>query len=279
MKCAQIFNFRICLRVQTVNDSRDILNRPEAAKLPSNLPGRAYFQVGDGGMPRQFQTARVGIEYSDNKINESKVIDDPIYQVDLDLEDPVMIYQPPKPAKKSNTQTDIPKKPRVHEKLVKEMQLIYDEMVSQHYVQPMEQILLDPLPPELSLRTFFEDAIELNDNENEGERRIAWVKKSPFGWNGQDWQPISEADDYRIIIGKLDDLAKHQQPPLYIDLYGKHGGHLLVFGAPGSGKTMFLRTFVYSVAYQFPPSLIHIYILSFAGRSLEPLNASPMLVM
>ena len=56
-------NFRICLRVQSIDDSRDILRRPDAAQLPHDLPGRAYFQVGDGGIPRQFQVARAGADY------------------------------------------------------------------------------------------------------------------------------------------------------------------------------------------------------------------------
>src|SRR5712692_6364197 len=38
--------FRICLRVASVQDSRDILGRSEAGLLPFSIPGRAYFQVG-----------------------------------------------------------------------------------------------------------------------------------------------------------------------------------------------------------------------------------------
>ena len=50
-------NFRLCSSRQSMDDSRDILRRPDAAQLPHDLPGRAYFQVGDGGIPRQFQFA------------------------------------------------------------------------------------------------------------------------------------------------------------------------------------------------------------------------------
>jgi len=65
-------NFRICLRVQTIDDSRDMLRRSDAAYLPHDLPGRAYFQLGDGGTPRQFQVARAGTEYNLSNIEDKR---------------------------------------------------------------------------------------------------------------------------------------------------------------------------------------------------------------
>ncbi|HLV36828.1 MAG TPA: FtsK/SpoIIIE domain-containing protein, partial [Spirillospora sp.] len=55
--------FRICLRVQNIEASRAMLRRPDAAYLPAGWPGRGYFQVGEQGMFKQFQTAYVGAEY------------------------------------------------------------------------------------------------------------------------------------------------------------------------------------------------------------------------
>ena len=39
--------FRICLRVETTGESREMLRRADAAYLPGNLPGRGYLQVGN----------------------------------------------------------------------------------------------------------------------------------------------------------------------------------------------------------------------------------------
>jgi S-DNA-T family DNA segregation ATPase FtsK/SpoIIIE len=50
--------FRICLRVASLQDSRDMLGRSEAALLPSTIPGRAYFQIGSE-IFELFQSARV----------------------------------------------------------------------------------------------------------------------------------------------------------------------------------------------------------------------------
>src|SRR5437870_11666747 len=49
--------FRICLRVASLQDSRDMLGRSEAALLPSGIPGRAYFQIGSE-IFELFQSAR-----------------------------------------------------------------------------------------------------------------------------------------------------------------------------------------------------------------------------
>ena len=52
--------FRICLRVASLQDSRDMLGRSEAALLPSTIPGRAYFQIGSE-IFELFQSARISL--------------------------------------------------------------------------------------------------------------------------------------------------------------------------------------------------------------------------
>ena len=39
--------FRICLRVETSGESREMLRRSDAAFLPTDIPGRGYLQVGN----------------------------------------------------------------------------------------------------------------------------------------------------------------------------------------------------------------------------------------
>src|ERR1700680_4723827 len=53
--------FRICLRVASVQDSRDMLGRSEAGLLPFSVPGRAYFQVG-AEVFELLQSARVSLK-------------------------------------------------------------------------------------------------------------------------------------------------------------------------------------------------------------------------
>lgn len=56
--------FRICLRVETSDDSRELLGRADAAFLPPNIPGRAYLQVGNDRVD-MIQVARVGNSYQE----------------------------------------------------------------------------------------------------------------------------------------------------------------------------------------------------------------------
>lgn len=57
--------FRICLRVETSDDSKELLGRPDAAFLP-NIGGRGYVQVGNDVL-QAVQMARAGGDYSDDR--------------------------------------------------------------------------------------------------------------------------------------------------------------------------------------------------------------------
>src|SRR6185503_6947318 len=70
--------FRICLRVQNIEASRAMLRRPDAAYLPAGWPGRGYFQVGERGTFKQFQTAYAGGDYhhrQDGDVDEAAVLE------------------------------------------------------------------------------------------------------------------------------------------------------------------------------------------------------------
>ena len=69
--------FRLCLRVETTDDSREMLGRNDAATLPG-IPGRGYLQVG-GGPVSEFQAAYSGASYDISR-------PDPAYSADEILE-------------------------------------------------------------------------------------------------------------------------------------------------------------------------------------------------
>ncbi len=57
--------FRICMKVQDVSDSREMLKRPDAAKITQS--GRAYYRIGEDEDFGLFQSFYSGAEYIENK--------------------------------------------------------------------------------------------------------------------------------------------------------------------------------------------------------------------
>lgn len=249
-------NFRISLRVQTIDDSRDMLRRPDAALLPPDLPGRAYFQVGDGGIPRQFQAARVGIEYDDlEDPAESQKQSEPIlYLLEYEARQNLIAQ------KKEEKDKD---RPILSKKLTEAMQREYDDMRRTEGYQILDPILLPPLP----LAIYFPEYI------------LSIQKQYPGGWEAekQHWKTIKsekDADGIQAPVGWVDDLSRRAQPPLWINLQRK-GGHVAIIGAPATGKTVLLRTLALSLAQRYSPQQVWIYALSFAGRGLDILTGLP----
>ena len=76
------------------------------------------------------------------------------------------------------------------------------------------------------------------------------------------------------LIGLLDNPARQQQAPWRLDL-GDQDGHLIVVGAPGSGKEMWLRTMVTSLARTHTPDELHFYLIEFGGQALRALEELP----
>lgn len=66
-------------------------------------------------------------------------------------------------------------------------------------------------------------------------------------------------------VGLVDDVANQTQFPLYIDI---ESGHWIIYGMPGTGKTTFVQTLMYSLALSTRPDDIHVYALDF-GRMLK----------
>lgn len=78
----------------------------------------------------------------------------------------------------------------------------------------------------------------------------------------------------RAILGLLDDPAHQRQEVWRLDL-GDQDGHLIVVGAPASGKEMWLRTLVTSLACTHTPAELHFYLLDLGGQALRALEPMP----
>ena len=86
--------FRICLRVETAGESREMLRRADAAYLPGNLPGRGYLQVGNDEI-ELIQVAYSGDPYFDPSLPGERAVLWPERQP----EESRVIAQEPEPPK------------------------------------------------------------------------------------------------------------------------------------------------------------------------------------
>ena len=78
----------------------------------------------------------------------------------------------------------------------------------------------------------------------------------------------------RVPIGLLDDPAKQRQQPWMLDL-SRAGGHVAVIGAPGTGRTNFLRTVGTSLALTHTPREVNLYGMDLTGGGLRRIEGFP----
>ena len=218
--------FRICLRVATVQDSRDMLGRSEAGLLPIGIPGRAYFQVG-AEIFELFQSARISqpARVSNESIITAKMASMGAEEV-----------------------TD--------QKVLMDLIEPYNATIGAELFRPWP----DPLPHRISLQ-------EINRRHDmppraelsTGEQLNA--PQPPYGW-------------LTCPVGLVDLPVEQRQEPLMLDM-ARQGGHMLIAGASGTGKSVFLRTLITSLAQTHTPAQLHMYLIDFGGQALRVFEKLP----
>lgn len=231
--------FKICLKVQDEADSRDVIKRPDAAMIKE--PGRAYIQVGNDEIFELFQSAFSGADY-DPKGELQKVENQTkrIYKVSVTGRSE-QIY------------------PLEEEKIARHEMPSQLQAMVEHITLTAERFGIDPvkgpwLPP-LPETVYLEDVVTGGDG---GYVEGVWPKREAL---------------LSIPAGLLDDPRGQKQEALEFDFAAE--GNLFVYGAPGTGKTVLLRTLCLSSALLYSPKDIHIYIMDFGGSSLKSLERLP----
>jgi S-DNA-T family DNA segregation ATPase FtsK/SpoIIIE len=229
--------FRLCFRVQSIEASRAVLRRPDAAYLPADWPGRAYLQVGEGGMFAQFQTAYAGEDVRDAQPAERMVLewvreDGAVVDLLDDADQPTAGYG----------SADLPDPAEPHTVA----RAVVDALIEAAHgrgLSFMPPLLLPPLGEHLTLRTAFSAA------------------GVPL-WNGAHWPP-PDPDTLSAPIGLIDDVAAHRQPALTVTLRGAglRAGHLLTVAA--------------GLALRHAPDVLHLYALTAQRGALDGLSHLP----
>lgn len=259
--------FRICLRVETREESSEVLRRSDAAYLPTGIPGRGYLQIGNENI-EMIQVAWSGADYSEEETQENPNV------IWLDRSDG-----------RANQDRELPKLYEIAVQILADM--------AQTYSLPQRKPWPDFLPNSFSLQTavdvsyFKPDILQLLSHnvgtatdETPGfdsqvkkfalslnARVTQWLTESGT-WPGINWQ----TEAMLAIVGLVDNPYQAEQMPLVINL---PRGHVALFAASGWGKTTFLRTLITSLATNHAPSELHIYVLDFGGRNFSVFRNLP----
>ncbi|NGM82826.1 type VII secretion protein EssC [Paenibacillus sp. 7124] len=228
--------FKICLKVQDEADSRDVIKRPDAAMIKE--PGRAYIQVGNDEIFELFQSAYSGADYDPRgELQKLENKTKRIYKVSVTGRSE-RIY------------------PLEEEKIARHEVPSQLQAMVEHITRTAEQFGIKPvkgpwLPP-LPDTVFLDDLVDAACADGIRPRRESL---------------------FSIPAGLLDDPRGQRQEALAFDFAGE--GNLFVYGAPGTGKTVLLRTLLLSAALLYTPDEVHFYMMDFGGGSLKSLEQLP----
>lgn len=208
--------FKLCLKVQTKEDSNEVLKSPLAAEIKE--PGRAYLQVGNNEIFELFQSAYSG---APSRIEDS--ISDKgfsISEVNLHGKHRV-VFQKVARSQNSVISTQL-------DSIVERIR----NFCEQEKIKDLPNICLPPL----------KDVIEYNG-----------CKKT------QSLNPI-------IPIGVYDDPSHQAQNQAMLNIAA---GNTVIIGSSQYGKTNLLQLIVRSLAENYTPEEVALYILDFGSMALR----------
>lgn len=229
-------SYRIGLRTLSEAESRTILDTTDAFALPA-LPGYGYLKV-DTTTYTRFRSG-----YVSGGLPEDEEVTEAAPQVVLVPDYPELAQDEPGAATAEPDELDDePSGPSV-----------LATMVTQIARRPAAgaPVWLPPLPEQLTL----DEAAGPASVTSEGVR-------------------IPGGGGLRVPIGRIDDPRGQTQGTWTLDLHAS-GGHVLVVGAPRSGKTTLLRTVAASLGLTHTPTEAVVYAVDLVGSGLLSLDGLP----
>ena len=284
--------YRICLRVETPEESRELLRRSDAAFLPPGIPGRGYLQIGNENV-EMIQVGYIGGDYLGPQQNVSPNVvwlDRPKKSQQQKAEEAPKLYDVAvnmltSLAKSENVKTQWRPWPAFLPRnfnLLTPVDLAYmgetdialirgedhmggiNEDKSKEASSALEAPVVTTTPSEAARsKDGTPGFLPLN------AAVAQWVTEgSNPQWKGVDWELIA----MRPLVGLVDNPYDAKQLPMVINF---PVGHAVLFSASGWGKTTFLRTVITSLVSTHSPDELNIYIVDFGGRNLAVFKDLP----
>lgn len=209
--------FKLCLKVQSKEDSNEVLKTPLAAEIKE--PGRAYLQVGNNEIFELFQSAYSGAPATMDENEGSKEFK--IAQLNFAGMKKV-VYKKEKTKKKDSQSKN-------------QLDAIVDYIDSyckKTGIEKLPNICMPPLPEVL----YYESA----------KRR--------------------ETEEIFANLGILDDPDRQSQDKLEINVTAQN---FMIIGSAQSGKTNILQSIIRSLAENYTPEEVNLYIVDFGSMILR----------
>jgi len=238
-------SYRLGLRTFNAQESRTVLGVPDAYELPP-IPGSGYLAV-DTTVFQRFKAGYVSGTYRPPVTGETVIDTDPVVAPFPLYNDTAGFLESMKPP------SDEPDEP-VDTDADALLPSVLDVAVGQMAKAGTRtaQIWLPPLPKRLDLDTLT------------GPIVADPVRGLRVGVGG----------NLKVPIGLLDKPAEQKQEPYLLDLSAS-GGHLVILGAPQTGKSVLLRTMIISAALTHLPGEVAFYCLDLGGGALRALEGLP----
>ena len=230
--------YRICLRTFSPQESQTVIGTPDAYNLPP-FPGAGYFKV-DTTTYHRFKTALITSPYQAGRSLKGERAPVSIF---AGVTHAAAAAAAAAGVEQSHTVSGT--------SLPTEMEVAIDRLneLGAGLTPPVHQVWLPPLPEVMPLDAAFEMAGKAIDEER------------PFG-------------DLHTPIGMLDLPMQQAVEPFVMDLAGTHG-HMMLAGAPQTGKSTFLRTLISSFAVTHSPEDVQFYCIDLGGGTLHGLEGLP----
>ncbi|MDT0157722.1 FtsK/SpoIIIE domain-containing protein [Microbacterium sp. ARD32] len=233
-------DLRIALRVASPDDSTDVVDAPDAANLSRRTPGRALLRRTGHGTREMVQVAYVGgTEQLHDAGERVRVAPFTARAIDGGAVD----------AGRPHEHSDL-------ERIVTTVTTAFLRSGMQAPRRPW----IPPLPEELPLAVVEPGRLVIGADARD---------EAAIADSGADATVVEQAPG-TVLLGLQDVPGEQRQVPWSID-YGRTG-HLLVFGASGSGKTELLRTVAASVTAGAERAAACVYGIDAGGGGLTVLE-------
>ncbi len=224
--------FKVCLKVQTRDDSMSMLNRPEAAGLVQT--GRFYLQIGYNELFEIGQSAWAGAPYTGDIDNDDSVKQQKLSVIDSIGRDIASLH-----IGKSLIHTEEGNRRKQVDVITE-----YICKTAQERQIRKRSLWCDPLPDEIMY-----DALA---------KKYTYQRK-----------PYCLAP----LLGEVDDPASQCQYQLTAPI--SEMGNIIVFGAVGSGKSLFLNTLLCSLLIDHTADELQVYIMDFDAETMVAFQNAP----